>query len=243
MTRMPWRTRRRACPTCGALAENGIFCRMCGSRLEDAGAAAAEGMPPVLRSARSLLPGLAVAAAVVVIVLIFILVSWVAGVLAVIAAALIAAIVLLFQRWAEEPRSPVTEVRDRARFAVAFVQVRSSVRRQVAAIDGELHGLQARRQKGLLALGEASYGDDDDAITRARDDVRALDEEIEQQHETRRRVVEEANAYIERERGFVEPTEVVAPNRNPEEAPDVEHHRVEPDVEHQRAEPAQKGTV
>jgi hypothetical protein len=231
MTRMSWRTRRRACQTCGALAEDGIFCRMCGSRLEDPGTADGEGMPPLLRSVRSLLPGLIVAAVVVVIVLVFLLASWVAGVLALVVAAIVAAIVVLLQRWAEEPRSPVTEVRDRARFALAFVQVRSSVRRQVAAIDGELHGLQARRQKGLLALGEAAYGDDDDAISRAREDVRVLDEEIEEQHETRRRVVEEANAYIERERGFVEPTEVVAPNR--EEAPDVEHHR---------AEPAQKGT-
>jgi hypothetical protein len=214
---------------------------MCGSRLEDSGTAAAEGMPPVLRSVRSLLPGLVVAAAVVVIVLIFILVSWVAGVLALVVAAAVAAIVVLVQRWAEEPRSPVTEVRDRARFAVAFVQVRSSVRRQVASIDGELHGLQARRQKGLLALGEAAYDGDNEAVSRARDDVRALDEEIEQQHETRRRVVEEANAYIERERGFVEPTEVVPPNR--EETPDVEPQRAEPDVEPQRAEPAQKGTA
>jgi hypothetical protein len=226
MTRMPWRTRRRACQTCGALAEDGIFCRMCGSRLEDADEAAGEGAPPLLRSARSLIPGLIAAALVGLVVFMFVSGEWLVGVLALAAAALVVIALLMLRRFSEEPRSPVTEVRDRARFALAFVQVQSSARRQVAAIDVELHRLQARRQRGLLALGEAAYGGDSDATAQAREELRALDEEIEQQHETRRRVVEEANAYIERERGFVEPTEVVPPTLD--ERPDVERHSVDP---------------
>ena len=86
--------------------------------------------------------------------------------------------------------------------------------------------MQTQRQKALVALGEVAYGGDDDAITQARQDVHTLDEEIEEQHETRRRVVEEANTYIERERGFVEPTEVVPPALD--ERPDVERHSIEP---------------
>jgi hypothetical protein len=226
MTRMPWRTRRRACQTCGAVAEDGIFCRMCGSRLDDAGAAAVEGPPRLLYSARALLPGLIVAAVVAFVVLMFLSREWLIGVLALAAVALAAIVFLLLQKWAEQPRSPVTEVRDRARFALAFVQVQSSARRQVGAIDVELHRLQTERQKALVALGELAYGGDDDAIARAREEVQALDAEIEQQHETRRRVVEEANSYIERERGFVEPTEVVPPTLD--ERPDVERHSVEP---------------
>ena len=220
---------------------------MCGSRLEDAEAADGTGTPRLLRSARSLLPGLIAAAFVAFVVLMFVLELWIVGAVAVVAAALVAGIFLLLQRWAEQPRSPVTEVRDRARFALAFVQVRSSVRRQVAAIDTELHRLQARRQAGLLALGEAAYGGDDAEISEAREDVQELDEEIEQQHDTRRRVVEDANAFIERERGFVEPTQV-AP-ANPEGPPDVEPHVAPPnpdgsrDVDPHAAQTAQKETV
>jgi hypothetical protein len=226
MTRMPWRTRRRACQTCGAVAEDGIFCRMCGSRLDDAGPAAVEGPPRLLYSARALLPGLIVAAVVALVVVMFLSGAWLVGVLVVAAVALAAIVFLLLQKWAQQPRSPVTEVRDRARFVLAFVQVQSSARRQVAAIDVELHRLQTERQKALVSLGELAYGGDDDAIARARENVHALDAEIEQQHETRRRVVEEANTYIERERGFVEPTEVVPPTLD--ERPDVERHSVEP---------------
>jgi hypothetical protein len=199
---------------------------MCGSRLDDAGAAAVEGPPRLLYSARTLLPGLVVAAIVAFVVLMFVTGAWLVGALVLVVAAVAAIVYLLLQKWAEQPRSPVTEVRDRARFALAFVQVQSSARRQVAGIDAELHRLQTQRQKALVALGEVAYGGDDDAIAQARQDVHNLDEEIEQQHETRRRVVEEANTYIERERGFVEPTEVVPPTL--EERPDVERHSVEP---------------
>jgi hypothetical protein len=226
MTRMPWRTRRRACQTCGAVAEDGIFCRMCGSRLDDAGAPAGDGPPRLLYSVRALLPGLIVAAVAAVVILMVISGAWLVGLLVLAAAVLAVIVFLLVQKWGEQPRSPVTEVRDRARFVLAFVQVQSSARRQVAAIDGELHRLQTQRQKALVALGELAYGGDEDAIARAREDVQALDKEIEQQHETRRRVVEEANTYIERERGFVEPTEVVPPTLD--ERPDVERHSVEP---------------
>ena len=199
---------------------------MCGSRLDDAGEAAVEGPPRLLYSARALLPGLAVAAVVAFVVVMFLSGAWLVGVLVLAVAALAVIVFLLLQKWAEQPRSPVTEVRDRARFALAFVQVQSTARRQVAAIDAELHRLQTQRQKALVALGEVAYGGDDDAITQARQDVHTLDEEIEEQHETRRRVVEEANTYIERERGFVEPTEVVPPALD--ERPDVERHSIEP---------------
>jgi adenylate kinase family enzyme len=33
---MTLRRRKRVCSTCGALADDGLFCRMCGSRLDDA---------------------------------------------------------------------------------------------------------------------------------------------------------------------------------------------------------------
>jgi hypothetical protein len=205
---------------------------MCGSRLEDqAGAADADAVPRLIRGARALLPGLVVAAMVAVVVVLFVSGAWLVGVLVAIAAVLAAGTLLLLQQWAEQPRSPVTEVKDRARFALAFLQAQSNARRQVAAIDAELHRLQARRQQHLLRLGEAAYGGDEDATARARDEMRALDDEIEQHHETRRRVVEEANAYIERERGFVEPTQVAPPSP---EAPR--------EADRERPEPARRGT-
>jgi ElaB/YqjD/DUF883 family membrane-anchored ribosome-binding protein len=232
MRLMSWRTRGRTCQTCGAVAEGGIFCRMCGSRLEDAEAPAGEGEPRFLRSARSLLPGLMLAVFVALLVLLFVSGRWIIGVVVLVGAALAAVALELLQQSADEPRSPVNEVRDRARFALTFVQVQSSARRQVAAIDAELHRLQSRRQHELLALGEAAYGGDEQATAEAREQLRALDEEIEEHHDTRRRIVEAANAYIERERGFVEPTEIVPPTPDePQEA------------EREPAEPAGKGTT
>jgi hypothetical protein len=206
---------------------------MCGTRLEDAGPPG-EGEPRsrFLRSARSLLPGLILAAFVALLVVLFISGQWIIGVVVLVGAAVAAVALELVQKSADEPRSPVTEVRDRARFALTFVQIQSSARRQVAAIDAELHRLQAGRRQHLLALGEAAYGGDGDATAQAREELRALDGEIEQLHDTRRRVVEAANAYIERERGFVEPTEIVPP------APD-EPQEAEPEP----AEPAGKGTA
>lgn len=232
MRLMSWRTRGRACQTCGAVAEGGIFCRMCGSRLEDAEAPAGEGAPRFLRSARSLLPGLMLAVFVALLVLLFVSGRWIIGVVVLVGAAVAAVALELLQQSADEPRSPVTEVRDRARFALTFVQVQSSARRQVAAIDAELHRLQSRRQHHLLALGEAAYGGDEQGTAEAREQLGALDEEIEEHHDTRRRIVEAANAYIERERGFVEPTEIVPPTPDePQEA------------EREPAEPAGKGTA
>jgi hypothetical protein len=204
---------------------------MCGSRLEDAGAPSGEGEPRFLRGARSLLPGLIVAAFAALIAVLFLSGMWIIGLVVLVGAALAAVALELLQPSADDPRSPVTEVRDRARFALAFVQIQSSARRQVAAIDAELHRMQARRRHQLVALGEAAYGGDPDATAEARDELRALDEEIEQHHETRRRIVEEANSYIERERGFVEPTEIVPP------APDEP-----PEADREPAEPARKGT-
>lgn len=34
---MAWRRRKRVCSNCGATADDGLFCRMCGSRLDDTG--------------------------------------------------------------------------------------------------------------------------------------------------------------------------------------------------------------
>jgi hypothetical protein len=209
---------------------------MCGTRLEDAGAPS-EGESRFLRSARSLLPGLILATFVALLVVLFISGRWIIAVVVLVGAALAAVALELLQQSADEPRSPVTEVRDRARFALTFLQIQSSARRQVAAIDAELHRLQSRRRHQLLVLGEAAYGGDEEATAEARDELRTLDEEIEQRHDTRRRIVEAANAYIERERGFVEPTEIVPPE--PEEPQEPQH---EP-TEREPAEPAGKGTA
>jgi hypothetical protein len=43
---MSLRRRKRVCTTCGAVAENGLFCRMCGTRLDEAAAAPAQEWSP-----------------------------------------------------------------------------------------------------------------------------------------------------------------------------------------------------
>jgi hypothetical protein len=103
----------------------------------------------------------------------------------------------------------VANVHDRARYALALVQTRSGARRQLGVIDAELRRLQAERQRLLHALGEATYRGDKQAAKQTGDRIRALDEEIEQEREKERRVVDEASSRIARERGFVAPTQVV----------------------------------
>jgi hypothetical protein len=104
----------------------------------------------------------------------------------------------------------IAGVRDRARFAVAFVQTLSGARRQLAVIDAELRRLHGERQQLLLAFGDATYRGNEDAAAQTRDRIRAIDERIDHEHEKERSVVEEASRRIDRERGIVAPTEILA---------------------------------
>ena len=162
---MTLRTRKRTCPTCGAPARGGLFCRMCGSRLE-AGAPASSGL---------------------------------AG------------------EWSPR-RLRLAGMRDRARFAVGLLQTWSGARRQLGMIDAELRRLHGERQEWLLALGDATYRGDEEGAARTRDGIRALDEQIEQEHEKQRRVVEDASSRMDRERGYVAPTQVVDPEADETES-------------------------
>src|SRR5919106_7061990 len=164
---MTLRTRKRTCPTCGASDKGGIFCRMCGTRL-DAGAPAPSGL---------------------------------AG------------------EWS--PRlARLAGVRDRARYAVGFLQTWSGARRQLGVIDAELQRLHGERHQLLYALGDATYRGDEEAAAQSRDGIRSIDEQIEKEHEKQRLVVEEASSHIDHEREFVAPTQIVdPPNEEPESAP------------------------
>lgn len=103
----------------------------------------------------------------------------------------------------------IAGVRDRARFAMAFVQTVSGARRRLGVIDAELRRLHVERRRLLLEFGDATYRGDEDAASRTRDDIRAIDEQIEQEHEKERSIVEEASSRIDHERGVVAPTQVV----------------------------------
>jgi SOS response regulatory protein OraA/RecX len=98
---------------------------------------------------------------------------------------------------------------DRARFAADYLQTRSRVRHQLAVIDAELRRLNGQRKEDLAAFGEATYRGNEEESARARDRIRTLDEQIEQQHERQRRVLEEAASRIEREQTSVAPTQIV----------------------------------
>jgi hypothetical protein len=101
-------------------------------------------------------------------------------------------------------------VRDRARYAVAIVQTWSGARRELGVIDAELRRLHGERHQLLTALGDATYRGDEEAAAQSRDDIRSIDEQIEQEHEKERRVVEEASARIGDERESVAPTQIVS---------------------------------
>jgi hypothetical protein len=103
----------------------------------------------------------------------------------------------------------LANARDRARFAIATVTAQSAARRRLAAIDSELRRLGGERERALLALGDATYRGDDEAAQRARDRLRALDDQIEEQRRQQERVVAETRDFVEHERGFVEPTQIV----------------------------------
>jgi hypothetical protein len=102
--------------------------------------------------------------------------------------------------------------RDRARFAFATANAWSAARRRVAAIDAELRRLAEERRQALLALGDATYRTDAEAAESARNQVGALDEQLEELRRQQERVVEETRQLVERERGFVEPTRIARDN-------------------------------
>jgi hypothetical protein len=104
----------------------------------------------------------------------------------------------------------IAGVRDRARFALTFVQAVSGARRQLGVIDAELRRLYGERQQLLLALGDATYRGDEDAAAQTRDGIRAIDEQIEREQEKERSVVAEASSRIDHEHGIVAPTQVLA---------------------------------
>jgi hypothetical protein len=103
----------------------------------------------------------------------------------------------------------IAGLRDRARYAAAIVQTRSGARRQLGVIDAELRRLQGERQRLLHALGDATYRGDKRAAAKTRDGIRALDEQIEHEHQKERLVVEQASSRIDHERGIVAPTQIV----------------------------------
>ena len=101
-------------------------------------------------------------------------------------------------------------VRDRARYAVAVVHTWSGARRELGVIDTELRRLHGERNRLLYALGDATYREDEEAAVRSRDDIRSIDEQIEQEHEKERRIVDEASVRIDHEREFVASTQIVS---------------------------------
>jgi ElaB/YqjD/DUF883 family membrane-anchored ribosome-binding protein len=120
-------------------------------------------------------------------------------------------------------RSPASfrlaAVRDRARFAFALIQTWSGARRQLAGIDAELQRLHDERQRELLALGDVTYRGDEKAAAQIRERIGAVDEQIEQEQEKQRRVVEEASRAIDHEHEFVAPTQIVDPAGTEEPEP------------------------
>lgn len=103
----------------------------------------------------------------------------------------------------------IAGARDRARFALAFVQTVSGARRQLGVIDAELQRLHDERRGLLLAFGDATYREDEEAAAQARDRIRAIEERIEREHAKERSVVADASSRIDHERGIVAPTQVV----------------------------------
>jgi hypothetical protein len=101
-------------------------------------------------------------------------------------------------------------VRDRARYAVAIVQTWSGARRELGVIEAELRRLHGGRNQLLYTLGDATYRGDEEAAAQSRDGIRSIDEQIEQEHEKERRVVEEASSRIDHEREVVAPTQIVS---------------------------------
>jgi hypothetical protein len=114
----------------------------------------------------------------------------------------------------------IAGARDRARFAFAFVQTVSGARRRLGVIDAELRRLHDERRRLLLAFGDATYREDEEAAAQARDRIRVIDERIDREREKERSVVDEASSRIDQERGIVAPTQVVT----------------EPESEHKEAE-------
>jgi hypothetical protein len=222
-----------SCPTCGAgLPATARFCPDCGARIDpDMGETVAVELPPaetgqVPVSYAQVQPryfgvtppmvlfGLAVAGVAVAIVL-FAAGHWpVALILLGISVLLLAAFLEVARR---KPDTAVARVSAdaldgltaRTRATLETLAARGRAGREAGRIRRELAWIGITRRERLFALGEATYGGDEEAVARARDAVAELDRHaavLEQQLEA---LLAETESRIENARLAVQETQMV----------------------------------
>lgn len=201
------RSRARACATCGASAETGPFCRMCGARLGEQlpGDGVAAGERRLFRSESPLLwVGLAAA---LVLALVLLVSGWpVLG-----AILLLGAVALLVASRAHGRSGRVAdELRARAGFLAEAARAWSRTGRKLAVLRAEALRVRGERQARVSALGEAALREDEAAVAALREEARALDARLYQCEEEMRRLVEGTRWHVERERLPFEPTRLIS---------------------------------
>jgi hypothetical protein len=241
------RRRHASCGHCGAPVPAGArFCPECGTRVgdqRDASTAVLDTPPsetgpvPVTVSATEprlfgVTPPMGVfalaIAALAVAVLLLATAHWLPGALT------LGAAVLLLAAFAEVARRKpggavarvsagvLGRVRARAGYAVDALATRSRAARQLAQVRQQLVDLDADRERGLRALGEAVYRDDRKGTKRLRAELVELDARVERKETEMATIAAEARERIESARLQVQPTEMVEIPEPPRPEPSPE---------------------
>jgi hypothetical protein len=103
-------------------------------------------------------------------------------------------------------------VRARAGATIDSIAIRASARKRLGEIDDDVAQLREARARAVAELGEATYTDDADEITRLRGELRAADEAIGAKERERAQVEAETEERIGGTTAAAAPTERVTPD-------------------------------
>jgi len=171
-----------------------------------------------------LLFGTATAALAVALAL-AILTHWVeALILAVVSLLLLALFVGIARRRPETTLARVSatavdRVRERTAWMVELMSVRTAVGRELSRLRNDLFALSRVREERLRDLGAAVYAEDKETTQALTDEIRRLDETVQEKEAEMHAVAEAAEERIRKGRLSVQPTLIETPPQVPEPAP------------------------
>jgi type IV secretory pathway VirB3-like protein len=102
-------------------------------------------------------------------------------------------------------------LRERTRWAVESMNVRSDAGRRITRLRHELLELGGRRERGLRELGAAVYARDEAAAGQATEELRTIDGEMQAKQTQMRAISDEAEERLQHGRLGVQPTEIRGP--------------------------------
>lgn len=219
-------SRSHDCSVCGAKAEAGPFCRMCGLRLVEAddstgGRAHVFGRPPGVLASLSTAQIVVAAVLLALAVLLFAV-----GARPFAVALLLIVVAAVWVLGSTERRRTglraASNLRGQARYAAHSVRSWSRAGREVVSLRRQLHALEARRRAAVYALGEAALSADEDRVGAASQEVVEIDERRDELAARIEQVVAGTRDEIGVERLTIQPTQIISPGEEPSKGDGVE---------------------